>query len=232
MASGEAVGVDSWKTGTLTENRLPVVRVATSDGAAHPADATEAAALLHAAALTCRTHDEVAGIHAHSTDEAILTAIPPGSPWTVAEVQPFEASRGYAAAVGTDEDGGRFLMVKGAPEVVLPGCRDHDGDTTAQTLAAEGLRVLAVACDRLRTRDEPDDALGRPLANLELLGFVALADTPRRSSAPLVAELRAAGVRPVMLTGARCCPVPRRCPPARSCWSTCSPTCPRRWRSR
>ncbi|MBO1413461.1 cation-translocating P-type ATPase [Streptomyces sp. FH025] len=189
------------KTGTLTENRLRVVRVATADGTAHPADAAEAAPLLHAAALTCRTHDEEAGIHAHSTDEAILAASPPGSPWTVAEVQPFEASRGYAAAVGTGEDDARFRVVKGAPEVVLPGCRDADGDAVAQTLAAEGLRVLAVARDRLEPHEDPDEALGRPLADMDLLGFVALADTPRRSSAPLVAELREAGVRPVMLTG-------------------------------
>ncbi|OIJ96204.1 hypothetical protein BIV25_19630 [Streptomyces sp. MUSC 14] len=92
------------KTGTLTENRLRVVRTATADGTEHPADATEAAPLLRAAALTCRTPEQEAGIHAHSTDEAILTAAPPESPWTPVEVQPFEASRGYAAAVGTDED--------------------------------------------------------------------------------------------------------------------------------
>ncbi|OIJ96205.1 haloacid dehalogenase [Streptomyces sp. MUSC 14] len=61
--------------------------------------------------------------------------------------------------------------------------------------------MLAVARDRLKPREETDEALGRPPADMELLGFIALADTARPSSAPLVADLREAGVRPVMLTG-------------------------------
>ncbi|WP_043267731.1 cation-translocating P-type ATPase [Streptomyces sp. CT34] len=189
------------KTGTLTENRLHVVRVVTADGTEHPADAPEATPLLRAAALTCRTADHEVGIHAHSTDEAILAAVPPGSPWTSVEVQPFEASRGYAAAVGADADDALVLMVKGAPEVVLPGCEDAPDDGPAQSLAADGLRVLAVAARRLTDADDPARVLGQPPGDLDLLGFVALADTPRPSSAPLVRDLRQAGVRPVMLTG-------------------------------
>ncbi|GAA2239839.1 hypothetical protein GCM10010430_21490 [Kitasatospora cystarginea] len=190
------------KTGTLTENRLRVVRVATADGTEHPAGSTDAAPLVHAAALTCRTPGREAGVHAHSTDEAILTAALPGSPWTLAEVQPFEASRGYASAVGCDAEGARALLVKGAPEVVLPACTETaEGDGTAQALAADGLRVLAVAGRRLTEAEEPAEAIGRPLEDLDLLGFIGLADTPRPGSAPLVADLRRAGVRPVMLTG-------------------------------
>ncbi|GGJ69310.1 cation-translocating P-type ATPase [Streptomyces brasiliensis] len=188
------------KTGTLTENRLHVARVATADGAEHPADTTEAAPLLQAAALTCRTPDQEAGIHAHSTDEAILAAAPPGSPWALVEVQPFEASRGYAAAVGADADNARVLLVKGAPEVVLPGCKGATDDL-AQSLAADGLRVLAVASRPLTDTEEPAESLGQSLRDLDFLGYIALADTPRASSAPLVSDLRQAGVRPVMLTG-------------------------------
>ncbi|MEV6097784.1 cation-translocating P-type ATPase [Nocardia sp. NPDC051981] len=189
------------KTGTLTENRLHVVRLATPDGVEHPADSTAATTLLHAAALSCRTPDHEAGIHAHATDEAILAVTPPGSPWTPVEVQPFEASRGYAAAVATDPTGARMLLAKGAPEVILPACDDTADGAKAQSLASSGLRVLAVAGRRLTRRDDPADVLAQPLAGLDLLGFLALADTPRRSSAPLVTDLRRAGIRPVMLTG-------------------------------
>ncbi|MGW2648833.1 cation-translocating P-type ATPase [Streptomyces sp. NPDC001393] len=187
------------KTGTLTQNRLRVVRVATADGDQHPA-ATEAAPLLQSAALTCRTPDHEAGIHAHSTDEAILAAAPISSRRKPLAIQPFEASRGYAAAVGASADDSRVLLVKGAPEVVLPGCADSTDDL-AKALAADGLRVLAVASRPLTDTEEPTEALDRPLADLDLLGYVALADTPRPSSAPLVSDLRDAGVRPVMLTG-------------------------------
>ncbi|MBX7555228.1 cation-translocating P-type ATPase [Streptomyces sp. NPDC004232] len=188
------------KTGTLTQNRLHVVRVATADGDQHPADATEAAPLLQSAALTCRTPDHEAGIHAHSTDEAILAAAPAGSRRKPLAIQPFEASRGYAAAVGATADDSRVLLVKGAPEVVLPACTDSTDDL-AKSLAADGLRILTVASRPLTDAEEPAEALDRPLADLELLGYVALADTPRPSSAPLVSDLRDAGVRPVMLTG-------------------------------
>src|SRR5436309_281459 len=39
------------------------------------------------------------------------------------------------------------------------------------------------------------------LADLELLGFLGLSDTPRDTARPLVTGLRSAGIRPVMLTG-------------------------------
>ncbi|MCQ4040852.1 HAD-IC family P-type ATPase [Streptantibioticus rubrisoli] len=202
----EALGrVDTFcfdKTGTLTENRLHVVRTVTADGVAHPADAPEAATVLRIAARACPRVAEDTGVHAHATDEAVIEAAPEDPDWKPVDVQPFEASRGYAAARGTDTDGSEVLVVKGAPEVVLPCCPEvgPDAAATAQSLAGEGLRVLAVAKRRL-TAQESSDVMDQPLAELECVGFVALADTPRASSAPLVAGLEQAGVRPVMLTG-------------------------------
>ncbi|MEY9967859.1 cation-transporting ATPase I [Streptacidiphilus sp. MAP12-16] len=190
------------KTGTLTENHLRVVRIVTPQGTTHRTDAPEAAAVLQVAARACPPIADETGIHAHATDEAILTAAGHEPQWTPADTLPFAASRGYACATGTDSDGAHLLVVKGAPEVVLPSCPDAGADAaaTAHALAGRGLRVLAVAVRRLEP-DHAAEALGKPLESLELAGFVALADTPRASSAPLVAALRQAGVRPVMLTG-------------------------------
>ncbi|MFI9271345.1 HAD-IC family P-type ATPase [Kitasatospora sp. NPDC052896] len=190
------------KTGTLTENHLRVVRVATSMGATHPTDAPEAAPVLRAAARACPHIADDTGVHAHATDEAVLAAAPDDPEWTPVGALPFAASRGYASAVGTDAEGAQLLFVKGAPEVVLLGCPDAgvDAAATAESLAGQGLRVLAVAVRRL-VGEHGDEVLGKPLEALELLGFVGLADTPRPSSAPLVAGLRRSGVRPVMLTG-------------------------------
>ena len=71
----------------------------------------------------------------------------------LAEV-PFESSRGFAAAIGTlsTDPSKPLLMLKGAPEVVLPRCRfadpeadqDH-AESLVHSLAEQGLRVLAVA---------------------------------------------------------------------------------------
>ncbi|WP_327259020.1 cation-translocating P-type ATPase [Streptomyces sp. NBC_01240] len=190
------------KTGTLTENRLRVVRLVTADGAEHPASGPEAEQILRIAARACPRVAEQPGVHAHATDEAILVAAPRETGWTSVRAQPFEASRGYAATIGRDADGEDMLVVKGAPEVMLPCCPDADPTAveTAHALAAQGLRLLAVAQRRLAA-DEAAEALDKPLELLELIGFVALADSPRASSAPLVAGLGEIGVRPVMLTG-------------------------------
>ncbi|MFI9272215.1 cation-translocating P-type ATPase [Kitasatospora sp. NPDC052896] len=191
------------KTGTLTENRLRLVRLATADGAVHEADAPAAAEALRHAVRACPPADDEHAGHVHATDEAVLAAGDPGADWTPIQGQPFEASRGYAATVGHTGDGEHLLVVKGSPEVVLPHCAHLPAaaDATGKDLAAQGLRVLAVARRPLSGPGQAADALGQPLAALELVGFVALADTARASSATLVAGLREAGVKPIMLTG-------------------------------
>ncbi|QMU70668.1 cation-translocating P-type ATPase [Streptacidiphilus sp. P02-A3a] len=190
------------KTGTLTENHLRVVTVVTPRGDVRAVGAPEAAAVLRTAARACPPVADETGIHAHATDEAVLDAAEPEPGWIPADTLPFAASRGYASATGTDADGVHLLVVKGAPEVLLPNCPDAGSEAAAMAheLAGQGLRVLAVAVRRLPP-EHAAEALRKPLESLELAGFVALADTPRPSSAPLVAALRRAGVRPVMLTG-------------------------------
>ncbi|MET9880305.1 cation-translocating P-type ATPase [Actinacidiphila glaucinigra] len=192
------------KTGTLTENRLRVVRTAASDGGAHENDSPEGREILRQAARTCPPVGEDHGVHAHATDGAVVDAAGDDPHWSPGDTQPFQASRGYASATGHDAENAALLVVKGAPEVVLPLCPDADDSATetAQALAAEGLRVLAVAEYHLQS-GEFEAALERPLEHyqLHLSGFIALADTPRSDAAPLISGLREAGVRPVMLTG-------------------------------
>jgi cation-transporting ATPase I len=114
------------------------------------------------------------------------------------------------------------LVVKGAPEVIVPRCthvRDETGKrrlggaerdrarATVHELAGQGLRVLAVArrdVSALLDGIEVGDAALDPeelAEDLTLLGFVALADIPRPQAAPTVATLRHAGLTPVLITG-------------------------------
>ncbi len=138
---------------------------------------------------------------AHATDEAVLDAAPPDENWTADGELAFEASRGYAAAVGRDGQDGAYLVVKGAPETVLPVCADlpEEAAGAAHTLAGQGLRVLAVA--RRRYGGTDPEAEVQALSGLELVGFVALADVPRDTSRELLTALRESGILPVMLTG-------------------------------
>ncbi|MFI8192332.1 cation-translocating P-type ATPase [Streptomyces sp. NPDC085946] len=191
------------KTGTLTENRLRLVRVATADHAVHAPGDEPAVPVVRLAARACPQEETGQGRRiAHATDEAVLDAAPPDEGWAPTGELPFEASRGYAAAVGRDAGAGELLVVKGAPETVLPACRDLPGDATdtAHHLAAQGLRVLAVAQRPCRA-DDAETELDAPLGDLEFRGFVALADVPRETSHALLTELRRSGIVPVMLTG-------------------------------
>ncbi|EFG76995.1 E1-E2 ATPase, partial [Mycobacterium parascrofulaceum ATCC BAA-614] len=212
------------KTGTLTENRLRVVRgVPYQTGADAPfpevTDPASAAVLRAAARGSTQPHN--GGGHAHATDEAILTAANSidgqwASDWTVLAEVPFESSRGYSAAIGTAAGeasaGGPMLMVKGAPEEVLPRCRfadsgaEHDrAEALVVRLAEQGLRVLAVAQRPWEhgtgEEDTDADAVDAAAHDLELIGYVGLADTARASARPLIEALVEAGRRVVLITG-------------------------------
>jgi cation-transporting ATPase I len=186
------------KTGTLTENRLRVQRLVPCDG-----DLDEEA-LLRLAAEAVGTGDE----QAHETDRAVLEAagergvLPDGDPDACVS---FTAGRGFSAGL---RDG--RLVVKGAPEVVAGRCTgDPDLRERVEALAADGLRVLAVA-DR-RVDGEPED-LEETARDLTLRGLIALADTVRASSKAAVEQLRAAGVRVIVATGTTQRPPPRSRP--------------------
>ncbi|HEX2072369.1 MAG TPA: cation-translocating P-type ATPase [Geodermatophilus sp.] len=176
------------KTGTLTENRLSVVRLVPLDGAGCDEDG-----LLRLAAASVANGDH----QAHETDRAVVDAA--GERGVAADglpeaALPFAAGRGFSAALRE----GR-LVVKGAPEEVLRRCTGGDGvRERVQELAAEGLRVLAVADREFDGR--PDD-LESVADGLTLRGLVGLADTLRQSTVAAVEQLHAAGVRVLVATG-------------------------------
>lgn len=204
------------KTGTLTENKLRVVRAVPRgigpDGPFPESGAPEAIAVLRAAARASTQPHDGEG-HAHATDEAIIIAANSldgegDSPWTVLAEVPFESSRGYAASIGAELDGGTpVLMLKGAPETILPRCRSVDSEAEAlvDSLAAQGLRVLAVAQRpwELATSDgdTDSDSVDAAAHDLELIGYVGLADTARASARPLIEALVEAERNVVLITG-------------------------------
>ncbi|MFF7973088.1 HAD-IC family P-type ATPase [Streptomyces sp. NPDC007905] len=191
------------KTGTLTENRLRLVRVSDAEGAVGAVGDEAVADTVRAAARACPRLNGGSGRPVHATDEAVLDAAGPDPDWNQLAGLAFEAARGYAAAVGRGADGTRVLVVKGAPETVLPACPElppHASDA-AQSLAGEGLRVLAVAERRLDEGEREADALEEPLRELCFTGLLGLSDVARATSPALVRGLYEAGVRPVMLTG-------------------------------
>jgi cation-transporting ATPase I len=101
---------------------------------------------------------------------------------------------------GDGEPGG-----SGRATVALDADRRRAAQEAVQRMAADGLRVLAVAERRDRLPAEPgevEDLVVEDLvADLTLLGFVGVADTPRPEAAEAVRRMAEEGVRPVMVTG-------------------------------
>ncbi|NEE01995.1 cation-translocating P-type ATPase [Phytoactinopolyspora halotolerans] len=193
------------KTGTLTEGRLRVSRLASADADLDP-DGAEGRSLLAAAAhASPDVPPDRVGSVPHATDRAVLEHADVAGQvhrngWKSVTELPFQTQRGYSATLGRLDDDGMVLAVKGAPESVLPMCRDAPSSAMAEELASDGLRVLAVAERRHDLPEETDDV--EPLVGeLTLLGFVGIADTPRADASEGVRRLSDAGVRPIMVTG-------------------------------
>jgi cation-transporting P-type ATPase I len=190
------------KTGTLSENRLRVTQV-------HPVGDYSRDDVLRFAAHAAPAAN--GGPHVHATDRAIIEAalaVDSSNGFHADEDAtahlPFRSGRSFSASVSDDE-----LTVKGAPEVVLAACQGvgPDIEGTVRRLAAEGLRVIAVARRRLSPQQaklvaDDEDAIA-DLADdgLSLAGFIGLADTPRAQAPALLKALseRELGIR--LITG-------------------------------
>jgi len=126
---------------------------------------------------------------------------------------PFESEHKFMATLHKRPDGLEFLLVKGAPEVILehsdrqqtadasnPIDRAHFQQASDQ-LAGRGERVLAFAW-----HDGPIDKAGglSPAdlpKNLVLLGLIGLLDPPRKEAIEAVRECHDGGIRVTMITG-------------------------------
>jgi cation-transporting ATPase I len=201
------------KTGTLTEGHISLRLVSDGESARTADELTPGLEHVLAAARRATPAPTGDGDVAHPTDRAVLEATGVDvAGWRPVDELPFEPGRGFHAVVG-ELSGERTLAVKGAPEVVLPRCTawrgEHglvvidDGDRArldieSRRLARLGLRVLAVAerdADRLRPLTEDR------VARLIFVGFVALSDPPRATSAEAIGKLRRANVDVIMITG-------------------------------
>ena len=119
---------------------------------------------------------------------------------------PFDSDSKLMATRHALPGAARRVLIKGAPEAVLrlcgtdaPALREA-ARHRAEEMAGRALRVLAFAT----VEDDPlDGAAGFDAlaGRARLLGLVGQIDPPREEVRAAVAECRAAGIRPVMVTG-------------------------------
>ncbi len=121
---------------------------------------------------------------------------------------PFDSERRMMSVI-VNADTGRKLLLKGAPESVLPAStsvmlngkkRELTAEKRAEIgevlegMAARGLRVLAMA-----TRALEEDQISEE--NLTFVGLVAMQDPPRKEVKLAIRQCLDAGIQPVMVTG-------------------------------
>ncbi len=214
------------KTGTLTQNRMHAECVWSPDGrlslpaqgAAVDVELLRALALCNDAYRNPQGHwqgDPTEIVLAELADRAGIEGLDNAAlmrQWPRVGELPFDAERKrmstYHPLPLATADGSRFVAyTKGAPESVLPRCTSAGSDghafnaaewlLRAETLAQQGLRVLAVAM-----RHHPSvSAKDADETGLHLLGLVGLMDPPRAEAAQAVRECLTAGITPVMITG-------------------------------
>ncbi len=225
---GSVTTICSDKTGTLTLNQMRAVEAFVAgqriETGKLDAGQVPVATLLRALAL-CNNVEPAAGASAQdlptgdptevalwraALDRGIDKADCERETPRVLEI-PFDSERKRMTTVHREGDG-FILFTKGAPESVIGRCSavatadgtallDRDAIIrTADEMAREGLRVLAVACRRVAALSDQPDA-DEAERDLVFLGLIGLLDPPRQEAAAAVAACREAGIRPVMITG-------------------------------
>ncbi|MDD2499219.1 MAG: cation-transporting P-type ATPase [Geobacter sp.] len=192
------------KTGTLTQNLMTVKKLWSPDDGA----------MACTVALLCNNATPTeTGMKGDPTETALYRY---AAQRVVASGQrldevPFDAERKRMATLHRVHDR-IYTLVKGAGESVLPLCKSvcSNGESMQinddqlltlteqyRTMAAEGLRVIALAYRQLATL--PTE--GVPEDGLVLAGFMGLEDPPRPEIPLALQQCRSAGIRVVMITG-------------------------------
>lgn len=215
---GSASVICSDKTGTLTQNRMTLVRAYLDEGNITEeigTDNSEAVKKLLTFGTLCSDgnvifQDEKEQHIGDPTETAIvLAAYRNGLPKDqlnsryprLAEI-PFDSDRKLMTTVNRI-DGKNIAIVKGAFDMMVPRCIKGDLQRAAEVnekMSRDALRVLAIAWKEIA--DVPKEPLSNELENdLTFLGLVGMIDPPRPEAKEAVAVCRKAGIKPVMITG-------------------------------
>ncbi|WLV25709.1 calcium-translocating P-type ATPase, SERCA-type [Aciduricibacillus chroicocephali] len=239
---GCASVICSDKTGTLTENRMTVKELYLNDrqfsvtgdgydlagkfldssGRDVSSSPNLEAMLLYGSICNNAELQVKKGKHLVSgdpTDGALLIAArKAGIDYKAAEMYktireyPFDSDRKRMSVIVEGPEKERILIVKGAPDVLLPRCSFQLGERGKELLkepqrvgqaidqmASRALRTLAIAVKPL-----PEGQLGEASMlekDLTFIGLYGMIDPPRKEVAGAVKECREAGIKTVMITG-------------------------------
>ena len=215
---GSASIICSDKTGTLTQNRMTLVK-AYLDGSDEPEaiggeNSEGVRRLLCYGTLCCDgsvTFDKDGEHHIGDPTETaiVLAAHRCGMPKDelakkyprLAEL-PFDSDRKLMSTVNKI-DGKYIVITKGAVDMMAPRCISGNiekAQRMAERMSSDALRVLAVAYKEIDK--VPENPTSEQLeSGLHFMGLVGMIDPPRPECKAAVATCRGAGIKPIMITG-------------------------------
>ncbi|MBQ9781361.1 MAG: calcium-translocating P-type ATPase, PMCA-type [Clostridia bacterium] len=216
---GSASIICSDKTGTLTQNRMTLVK-AYVDGQGRTEDIStenseEIKKLLSWGTLCCDGSvvfgDDGKEQHIGDPTETaiVLAAHKNGCPKDDLNAQyprlggiPFDSDRKLMSTIN-EINGEKVVIVKGAFDMLAARCVSGDLETAkrlTEEMSASALRVLAIAYKKIDTI--PAELTSDDLeSELTFMGLVGMIDPPRPECKVAVATCRRAGIKPVMITG-------------------------------
>ncbi|MBQ1230820.1 MAG: cation-translocating P-type ATPase [Clostridia bacterium] len=205
---GEVSVICADKTGTLTENRMRVTKIFNGKEIKEvTSESEDDIKMILELATICNNASESAG---DPTGIGIAEACLEVCKKSKVDIDnlyprlseiPFDSTRKLMTTINMINER-PFVIVKGAPENLLPLCTgncEEKFSAIIDALASEGLRVIAVAARQIfeiPANPSPDDIE----RDLKFIGLIGLADSPREDAIRAVCECRKAGIRTVMLT--------------------------------
>ncbi|WP_249869839.1 calcium-translocating P-type ATPase, SERCA-type [Oceanobacillus saliphilus] len=137
-----------------------------------------------------------------------------GESYRIVKEFPFDSDRKRMSVVVEDKNKMRFLITKGAPDVLLPRSSfflDKDGrkllkhqnkvqiENAINDMANKALRTIAISMKAISSNASLDSALLED--ELTFIGLYGLMDPPRKEVKAAIRECREAGIKTVMITG-------------------------------
>ncbi len=215
---GSASVICSDKTGTLTQNRMTLVKAyepskkVFEDITNNNSDSIKS--LLKLSTLCCNGSVEIEnGVEKHLGDPTetaiVLAAYKNGIDKKSIDREfprllelPFDSNRKLMTTVNSI-NGKNMVIVKGAFDVLLSKCKKESiaaAKEYNEEMSKDALRVIAVACKEI---DElpANPSFSELESNLVFVGLLGMIDPPRPEVKGSVEICRKAGIKPVMITG-------------------------------
>lgn len=200
------------KTGTLTKNKMTVVRI--EDGN-EKTTINSKRFILRLAVLCTDCFYEDRHYIGDPTETAIAEAAERMGEHKIrldeimprVDEIPFSSETKFMITVHKFEDGKKICIIKGAPERVLSKCgKIYDNVSIDRNITEriykinadmtnKALRVIAVAYKEIPNNSREYDR------DFIFAGFIGMADPPREEARQAVSECRRAGIKVVMVTG-------------------------------